>query len=280
VRPCFRTRYPDAAAERDAADADRAGVAEAEDQAACHEGRGDRRRGGARLDPGGPGGCVDVDRVQTGEVEDDPAVVGGERRVPPAAYREVGAGLAGVPDHRGHVRGPGSPYDERRALVDAAEEHRAGGVVRRVVRADHGAGDTRPICSHARTSEPERGLRQPVRTHCRRSAASSAFRAAAAARVGSVVVVIRRRVVVSGRVQGVFFRDTCRREAARRGVAGWVRNRADGTVEAVFEGRPDAVDALVAWARTGPPDAAVTGVDVRAEPLEGATGFEIRGTQW
>ncbi|HEY6592682.1 MAG TPA: acylphosphatase [Asanoa sp.] len=89
---------------------------------------------------------------------------------------------------------------------------------------------------------------------------------------------IRRRVIVSGRVQGVFFRDTCRREAARRGVAGWVRNRADGTVEAAFEGRPEAVDALVAWVRTGPPHAAVTGVDVRAEPVEGAAGFEIRGT--
>jgi acylphosphatase len=83
---------------------------------------------------------------------------------------------------------------------------------------------------------------------------------------------------VSGRVQGVFFRDTCRLEAARRGVAGWVRNRADGTVEAVFEGRPEAVDALVAWARTGPARAAVAGVDVHPEPVEGATGFEIRGT--
>jgi acylphosphatase len=89
---------------------------------------------------------------------------------------------------------------------------------------------------------------------------------------------IRRRVVVSGQVQGVFFRDTCRREAARRGVAGWVRNRGDGTVEAVFEGQPEAVDAMVAWARTGPPDAVVARVDVTDEPVDGAVGFAVRGT--
>jgi acylphosphatase len=59
----------------------------------------------------------------------------------------------------------------------------------------------------------------------------------------------RRRVVVHGRVQGVFFRDTAAREARARGVAGWVRNRGDGTVEAVFEGAPDAVAALVPLAR-------------------------------
>jgi acylphosphatase len=90
--------------------------------------------------------------------------------------------------------------------------------------------------------------------------------------------VIRRRVVVSGQVQGVFFRDTCRREAVRRDVAGWVRNRGDGTVEAVFEGQPEAVDAMVAWARTGPPDAVVARVDVTDEPVDGAVGFAVRGT--
>jgi acylphosphatase len=88
--------------------------------------------------------------------------------------------------------------------------------------------------------------------------------------------VIRRRVVVSGLVQGVFFRDTCRREARAAGVAGWVRNRPDGTVEAVFEGPAEAVDRLVAWARVGPPHADVRAVDVREEPPAGETGFAVR----
>ena len=60
---------------------------------------------------------------------------------------------------------------------------------------------------------------------------------------------IRRRVVVRGRVQGVFFRDTCRREARFRGVTGWVRNAADGSVEAAFEGNPAAVEAMIDWSR-------------------------------
>ncbi len=87
---------------------------------------------------------------------------------------------------------------------------------------------------------------------------------------------VRRRVVVSGQVQGVFFRDTCRREAARRGVAGWVRNCPDGTVEAVFEGPPDAVSALVAWARKGPAQAVVDDVQTFEETPEGSTGFTVR----
>ena len=68
---------------------------------------------------------------------------------------------------------------------------------------------------------------------------------------------IRRRVVVHGRVQGVFFRDSCRREAQARGVAGWITNRPDGAVEAVFEGEPDAVGALVDFCRRGPRGAEV-----------------------
>lgn len=87
--------------------------------------------------------------------------------------------------------------------------------------------------------------------------------------------VARRRVVVSGRVQGVWFRDSCREQAARRGVAGWVRNRPDGAVEAAFEGPPEAVDELVAWASEGPPRAVVTGVEVTEEPPEGERGFRI-----
>ena len=63
---------------------------------------------------------------------------------------------------------------------------------------------------------------------------------------------IRRRVLVSGLVQGVFFRDTCRRTAVAAGVRGWVRNLADGRVEAVFEGEAEAVQRLVEWAHEGP----------------------------
>lgn len=88
---------------------------------------------------------------------------------------------------------------------------------------------------------------------------------------------IRRRVIVEGRVQGVFFRDTMRRLAQSRGVAGWVRNRADGSVEAVLEGEPEAVEALVRFAGEGPRGADVRAVDVRDEPLEGLDGFHIAG---
>jgi acylphosphatase len=86
---------------------------------------------------------------------------------------------------------------------------------------------------------------------------------------------IRRRVVVTGRVQGVFFRDSTAQEARRRGVAGWVTNRADGSVEAVFEGDPDAVAALVAWAQHGPEHARVEGQTVTEEEPEGEAGFRV-----
>ena len=89
--------------------------------------------------------------------------------------------------------------------------------------------------------------------------------------------VIRKRVVVHGRVQGVFFRDTTRRMAESRGVAGWVRNREDGAVEAAFEGEADAVEALVEFARSGPRGAAVERVDVAPETPEGASGFVVSG---
>jgi acylphosphatase len=87
--------------------------------------------------------------------------------------------------------------------------------------------------------------------------------------------VIARRALVDGRVQGVFFRDSCRREALARGVAGWVRNRADGRVEAAFEGSPDAVEAMVAWCRHGPRGARVDRVDVSEATPEGHSGFAI-----
>ena len=87
---------------------------------------------------------------------------------------------------------------------------------------------------------------------------------------------VAKRVVVHGSVQGVFFRDTTRRRAESRGVAGWVRNCSDGTVEALFEGAPDAVDALVAFAGEGPGGAQVERVDVEDLEPEGLGGFEVR----
>jgi len=87
---------------------------------------------------------------------------------------------------------------------------------------------------------------------------------------------IRRRVVVRGHVQGVFFRESCRREAQAAGVTGLVRNEPDGTVLAVFEGEPDAVRRLVEWCRSGPPSAQVDGVDVSDEPPTGTSGFSVR----
>lgn len=88
-----------------------------------------------------------------------------------------------------------------------------------------------------------------------------------------------RRLTISGRVQGVGFRYAMQDEAERRGVRGWVRNRRDGTVEALVHGPPDAVDALIAWARRGPPGAHV--VDVRTAQAvleEPASSFELRPT--
>jgi acylphosphatase len=87
---------------------------------------------------------------------------------------------------------------------------------------------------------------------------------------------IRRRLVVHGFVQGVFFRDTVRRRALLRGVSGWARNNREGTVEAVFEGEPEDVEALVALCHQGPRGARVDRVDVFEEEPEGVTGFSIR----
>ena len=86
---------------------------------------------------------------------------------------------------------------------------------------------------------------------------------------------IRYRVLVSGRVQGVFFRDTCRRLAEQYGVAGWVRNLPDGRVEAVFEGSAEDVGRLVDWSRHGPRYAAVDHIEVQAERPEGLDTFRI-----
>jgi acylphosphatase len=87
---------------------------------------------------------------------------------------------------------------------------------------------------------------------------------------------IARKVVVTGRVQGVFFRDSARREARRLGVVGWVRNRADGRVEAWFEGPADAVSRLVRWCSDGPRHADVDDVEVSEVEPEGHDRFAIR----
>lgn len=87
---------------------------------------------------------------------------------------------------------------------------------------------------------------------------------------------IRRRVVVHGRVQGVFFRDSTEQEARSRGVSGWVGNRDDGAVEAIFEGDPDAVKGLVEFCRSGPSQADVDDLEVTEEEPEGLDSFEVR----
>jgi len=86
----------------------------------------------------------------------------------------------------------------------------------------------------------------------------------------------RVRVTVRGRVQGVSFRVATRDRARSRGVAGWVRNRPDGVVEAVFEGPEEAVSSLVDWCRRGPSGADVESIEVDPEPLRGERGFAIR----
>jgi acylphosphatase len=88
-------------------------------------------------------------------------------------------------------------------------------------------------------------------------------------------VPVCRHVIVNGRVQGVWFRETCARLARAAGVTGWIRNRPDGRVEAVFEGEPEAVDGLVSWCRHGPPRAEVTGIEVREEPPGGEALFRV-----
>ncbi len=86
---------------------------------------------------------------------------------------------------------------------------------------------------------------------------------------------VRRRALVSGRVQGVFFRDSSRQQAASRGVSGRARNLPDGRVEVVLEGPPDEVAAVLAWLHQGPAYARVETVEVTEEPVEGLRGFEI-----
>jgi acylphosphatase len=87
---------------------------------------------------------------------------------------------------------------------------------------------------------------------------------------------VRRHVTISGEVQGVFFRETARRKATEAGVAGWITNRSDGRVEAVFEGPAEAVDELVEFCGHGPTAATVEDVDVQTEEPESLSGFDVR----
>jgi acylphosphatase len=86
-------------------------------------------------------------------------------------------------------------------------------------------------------------------------------------------VTVRKRIVVSGRVQGVFFRDSARQEAARLGIGGSARNMPDGTVEVIAEGDESAVDQLIEWCRSGPSYADVDDVSVGDEQPQGTKGF-------
>jgi acylphosphatase len=87
---------------------------------------------------------------------------------------------------------------------------------------------------------------------------------------------IRRHLVVTGKVQGVFFRDSVRETAENEGVSGWAANRDDGTVEVVLEGPAEAVESVVGFCRIGPMSADVSSVDVREEQPEGLSGFQTR----
>jgi acylphosphatase len=87
---------------------------------------------------------------------------------------------------------------------------------------------------------------------------------------------VRRRVLVSGHVQGVFFRDSTRRSAKVHDVSGWVCNRPDGRVEAVLEGSPEGVDRVLEFCRNGPRGAVVEDVEIHDEPPEGLGSFEVR----
>ncbi|KQP01675.1 acylphosphatase [Leifsonia sp. Leaf264] len=88
-------------------------------------------------------------------------------------------------------------------------------------------------------------------------------------------IVTARHIVIRGGVQGVGFRWFAREEAGRLGVAGWIRNSGDGSVEAVIEGTDAALEAMLAWLRVGPPAASVTAVDVTDAVPSGSRGFRI-----
>ena len=87
---------------------------------------------------------------------------------------------------------------------------------------------------------------------------------------------MRAHVIVHGTVQGVYYRSSTQREARALGLAGWVRNMADGSVEAVFEGPRTTVERMIEWCRTGPPRAVVDDVEIEWLPPEGEQSFRVR----
>ncbi len=89
---------------------------------------------------------------------------------------------------------------------------------------------------------------------------------------------IARHLRIEGRVQGVFYRASLIEQAERLGLAGWVRNRRDGSVEALVQGAPAAVQTLIDWAHRGPPRAQVSAVHVADAPVQALEGFERRDT--
>ena len=125
------------------------------------------------------------------------------------------------------------------------------------------------VYSRARASLDPPGTSSSAAMRFRRDAASPAV-------TPYLLLVIRYRVLISGQVQGVYFRDTCRRMALDHGVSGWVRNLPDGRVEAVFEGPAEGVHHLLDWTRRGPHLAVVADVAVQAEHPEGIGTFLIR----
>jgi acylphosphatase len=88
---------------------------------------------------------------------------------------------------------------------------------------------------------------------------------------------VRARLFIEGRVQGVFYRASCRREGEARGLAGWVRNLPDGRVETLLQGPKEAVEDMIKWCFRGPEDAQVTNIDVTYEEArDDLSGFRIR----
>jgi acylphosphatase len=88
--------------------------------------------------------------------------------------------------------------------------------------------------------------------------------------------VVRRRVIVTGHVQGVFFRASVKEAADHQGLAGWAANRPDGSVEVVLEGPRAGVDSVLGYCRTGPVNARVDSAEVSEEEPEGLSGFRTR----
>ena len=154
----------------------------------------------------------------------------------------------------------------------------AGGLVGGLVRGEAAVGvDDAPPRQVVAVAGEERaaGAREATTSRTRSSNSVIGGDRTVPARLGTVRAVIRKHVVIEGRVQGLGFRVACAHRARQAGLVGTVRNRPDGTVEAVFEGLPEAVDQLVAWCSRGPTPARVTRVRVSEEPVRGEQDFRV-----